>query len=91
MLGALATQVSLTDALGGYTAVTSALGDSLHTSLTTDEFTNFLDLLGAQTAIVESVGLSPPLVDPSSPNYDAMAKIVGQVQLALVTGEPSGY
>jgi polyisoprenyl-teichoic acid--peptidoglycan teichoic acid transferase len=91
VLGALATQVTLSDALGGYTAVTSALGDSLHTSLSTDEFANFIDLLGAQTSIVESVGLSPPLVDPSSPNYGEMAKIVGRVQLALVAGEPSGY
>ena len=91
VLGALATQVTLGDALSGYTAVTSALGDSLHTSLSTDEFANFIDLLGAETSIVESVGLSPPLVDPSNPNYDEMAEIVGRVQLALVAGEPSGY
>jgi LCP family protein required for cell wall assembly len=91
VLGALARQVTLSDALSGYTAVTSALGDSLHTSLSTDEFATFIDLLGAETAIVESVGLGPPLVDPSRPNYDEMAKIVGRVQLALVAGEPSGY
>jgi LCP family protein required for cell wall assembly len=91
VLGALATQVTLGDALSGYTAVTSALGDSLHTSLSTDEFANFIAMLGAETSIVESVGLSPPLVDPSNPNYLEMAKIVGRVQLALVAGEPSGY
>jgi LCP family protein required for cell wall assembly len=91
VLGALATQVTLGDALTGYTAVTSALGDSLHTSLSTEEFANFIAMLGAETSIVESVGLSPPLVDPSNPNYMEMAKIVGRVQLALVAGEPSGY
>jgi LCP family protein required for cell wall assembly len=91
VLAALASQVSLADALTGYSAVTSALGDSLRTSLTTEEFTNLLALLGGETAIVESVGLVPPLVSPSNPDYDAMAKIVGQIQVALVTGVPSGY
>ncbi len=75
----------------GYSTVTSALGDALRTSLTTEEFTNLLALLGGETAIVESVGLVPPLVKVEQPDYDEMAKIVGQVQMALVTGEPSGY
>jgi hypothetical protein len=83
--------VSLSEARAGYTTVTSVLGDRLRTSLTTDEFTNLLGLLGGETAIVESVGLVPPLVNPANPNYDALAKIVGKVQLALVTGQPSGY
>jgi LCP family protein required for cell wall assembly len=91
VLGALARQVSLADALTGYSAVTSALGDSLRTSLTTEEFTNLLALLGGETAIVESVGLVPPLVSPGDPDYDGMAKIVGEIQVALVTGVPSGY
>ena len=60
--------------------MTSVLGDRLRTSLTTDEFTNLLGLLGGETAIVESVGLVPPLVNPAHPDYDAMAKIVGKVQ-----------
>ena len=63
VLAALARQVSLADALSGYSTVTSALGDRLRTSLTTDEFTNLLGLLGGETAIVESVGLVPPLVE----------------------------
>ena len=67
VLGALAPQVTLADALSGYTAVTSALGDSLHTSLSTDEFANFIDLLGAETSIVESVGLEPTPGRPEQP------------------------
>lgn len=91
VLAALASQVTVGSALTGYTAVTAAVGDSLHTSLTTEEFTTFLGVLGAETAIFESVGLAPPLVKVERPNYDQMAKIVGAVQLALVTGEHSGY
>jgi LCP family protein required for cell wall assembly len=91
VLAALARQVSLADAFVGYNAVVSALGESLRTSLSTDEFTNLLALIGGETAIVESMGLVPPLVTPSEPDYDQLAKIVGKVQLALVTDIPSGY
>ena len=91
MLAALARQVSLSEALSGYSTVTSVLGDRLRTSLSTQEFTNLLGLLGGETAIVESMGLVPPLVNVAHPDYDAMAKIVGKVQMALVTGQPSGY
>ena len=91
VLAALARQVSLSEALSGYATVTSVLGDRLRTSLSTDAFVNLLGLLGGETAIVESVGLVPPLVNPARPDYDALAKIVGAVQLALVTGHPSGY
>jgi LCP family protein required for cell wall assembly len=91
VLSALARQVSFADAFAGYSTVTAVLGDTLRTSLTPEEFTNLLALLGGETAIVESMGLVPPLVNPSNPNYHEMAKIVGQVQLALVNGTPSGY
>jgi hypothetical protein len=37
------------------------------------------------------MGLVPPLVNPARPDYDALAKIVGRVQSALVTDQPSGY
>lgn len=91
VLAALASQISITDALTSYTAITGAVGDSLVTTMTADEFAYLFGLLGAGTAIVESVGLAPPLMDPTDPDYDQMAKVVGKVQMALVTGEPSGY
>ena len=91
--GARPPGVAVDDALTGYSTVdVGRSATRLRTSLTTDEFTNLLGLLGGETAIVESVGLVPPLVNvPTTPNYDAMAKIVGEVQMALVTGQPSGY
>jgi LCP family protein required for cell wall assembly len=91
VLSALASQVSITDAIGSYTRITSALGASVHTTMSAAEFAELLGLLGAGTAIVESVGFTPPLISPADPDYDDMAKILGRVQLALVVGEPSGY
>ncbi len=91
LLAALGSQVSAADALSGFSQVTGALDNSMRTSLAGSEFTDLLDRLGDNTAIVESVGLAPPLVNPGSPDYDAIRQIVAAVQRAIVSGEPSGY
>ncbi|MDW3216917.1 MAG: LCP family protein [Ilumatobacteraceae bacterium] len=91
LLAALAQQVSLTDVALSFGSVAAAIGGTLRTSLTPDELTETLNVIGGETAIVESVGLVPPLVDVRRPDYDAMAKIVGAVHMALVTGASSGY
>ena len=91
LLAALAQQVSLTDVARSFGSVAAAIGGTLRTSLTPEQLADTLNVIGGETAIVESVGLVPPLVDVRRPDYDAMAKIVGAVQLALVTGTRSGY
>jgi LCP family protein required for cell wall assembly len=91
LLAALARQISLRDVALSFGGVAAAVGGTLRTSLTPDELATTLNVIGGETAIVESVGLVPPLVDVRRPDYDAMAKVVGAVQLALVSGQPSGY
>jgi LCP family protein required for cell wall assembly len=91
LLAALAQQVSLRDVALSIGDIAAAIGGTLRTSLTPDELADTLNVIGGETAIVESVGLVPPLVDVRQPDYDAMAKVVGAVQMALVTGDPSGY
>lgn len=91
LLAALARQVSLTDVALSFGSVADAIGGTLRTSLTPDELTETLNVIGGETGIVESVGLVPPLVDVRRPDYDAMAKVVGAVQMAIVTGTASGY
>jgi LCP family protein required for cell wall assembly len=91
LLAALAQQVSLRDVALSFGDIAAAVGGTLRTSLTPDELADTLNVIGGETAIVESVGLVPPLVDVRQPDYDAMAKVVGAVQMALVTGDPSGY
>jgi LCP family protein required for cell wall assembly len=91
LLAALGQQVSAGDVLGSYGAVAGALGDSLRTSLTPDELANTLAVIGGNTAIVESVGLVPPLVNVNNPDWNQLARIVGEVQVALASGQPSGW
>lgn len=91
LLASLAQQISIGDVALSFGAVAGAIGGTLRTSLTPDELAETLSVIGSQTAIVESVGLVPPLVNVGRPDLDEMAKIVGAVQVALVTGRPSGY
>jgi LCP family protein required for cell wall assembly len=91
LLAALARQVSFTDVIGRYDEVTSAIGGTLRTSLTPDELANTLALIGGETAIVESVGLVPPLINQTRPDFQRAAEVVGAVRVAIATGSASGY
>lgn len=91
LLEALATQISFDDVALSFPSVAAAIGGTMRTSLSPDELAEMLAVIGGQTAIVESVGLVPPLVRVSRPNYGEMARIVGAVRVAIATGQPSGY
>jgi LCP family protein required for cell wall assembly len=91
LLAALGSQVSATEALTAFGAVTGVLDDSMRTSLSSGEFGDLLDRLGDNSAIQESVGLTPPLISPGDPDYAQIRTIIDAVQLAVVSGTPSGY
>ena len=91
LLAELARQISVSDVARSFGEVATAIGGTLRTSLTPDELADTLSVIGGETAIVESVGLVPPLVNVARPDLDAMAKVVGSVQMALLTGARSGY
>ncbi len=91
LLASLATQISFGDVARSFGNVASAIGGTLRTSLSPDELAEVLNVIGGQTAIVESVGLVPPLVDVDHPDYMELARIVGAVRVAIATGQPSGY
>jgi LCP family protein required for cell wall assembly len=91
LLAAIGSQVSPSDALGAFGTVTGVLDDSMRTSLSSGEFSELLDQLGDNSAIQESVGLVPPLINPGSPDYDEIRTIISAVQRGLITNNPSGY
>ena len=91
LLAALGSQVSPTDALSAFGTVTGVLDDAMRTSLSSGEFGDLLDRLGDNSAIQESVGLTPPLITPGDPDYAQIRAIIDAVQLAVVSGSPSGY
>lgn len=91
LLAALAQQVSAGDVLASYRSVAEALGESLRTSLTPDELAHTLGVIGGETAIVESVGLVPPVVNVNNPDWNQLARIVAEVQVALQANTTSGW
>ncbi len=91
LLAALGSQISLADVVSSFGSVTAAVGNSLRTSLTPDELADIVAVIGGVTAIVESVGLVPPLVSPRRPDWSKLARIAAEVRVALVTGTPSGW
>ena len=91
LLAALGEQISLADAVGGFSSVAGALSDAVRTSLSPDAFTDLLDTLGDTASITESVGLVPPLIVPGNPDYDQIRQIVADVHDAIATGVPSQY
>jgi len=91
LLAALGSQVSPGEALTGFGTVTGALDDSMRTSLSGGEFSDLLDRLGDNSAIGESIGLVPPLIEPGNPDWAQVRAIIDGVQRYVLTGEPSGY
>ena len=91
LLAALGSQVSPTEALGAFGTVAGVLDDSMRTSLSAGEFDDLLSRLGDNAAIMESVGLAPPLITPGSPDYAEIKSIVAGIEQAVVSGTPSGY
>ena len=63
----------------------------MRTSLSGGEFSDLLDRLGDNAAIGESIGLTPPLIEPGNADYDEIRRIVDAVQNYVLTGTPSGY
>ncbi len=91
LLAALATQITFDDVALSFGELSRAVGGTLRTSLTPDGLADTLTVIGGETAIVESVGLVPPLVNVRRPDYQQLARIVGEVHLAVATGQPSGW
>ena len=91
LLSALGSQLSARDAVGAFGSVTGDLDNSMRTSLSSGEFSELLDRLGDSSGIHESVGLTPPLITPGSPDYALIQDVVDAMQEAVVTGGSSGY
>jgi anionic cell wall polymer biosynthesis LytR-Cps2A-Psr (LCP) family protein len=91
LLAALGSQVSASEALSGFGSVAGALDDSMRTSLSAGDFASLLDRLGDNAKIGESVGLTPPLIEPGNPDYDQIRTIIDAVERFVLTGQPSGF
>ena len=86
LLETLASQTSGSDVLLKFPALADAMKDNIRTSLTPSEFAFLADRLRSGANIQESVGLTPPLVQPGRPDYEDVAKLIDVLQEAIKTG-----
>lgn len=88
LLVALFTQVGPRSAFARLDEVSTALEGTLRTSLTAAELSSLVDVLGDGAAITESIGLIPPLLQPSRPDFDGARALLDLLRDALRAGEP---
>ncbi|MFZ9156874.1 MAG: LCP family protein [Ilumatobacteraceae bacterium] len=83
LLSALAAQASGVDVLRKFPDLAEVMRWTVRTSLNTDEFSFLVERLQDGAAVKESVGLAPPIIDPGSPDFDAIATLIDTLQYAL--------
>lgn len=91
LLSAVAAQTSPVEMLVRLPSLGDALDQMMQTSLSRDGFAKFMAAIGSGTAVTESVGLAPPLIQPGNPDWPAIRGIVREVQTAIITGTPSRF
>jgi polyisoprenyl-teichoic acid--peptidoglycan teichoic acid transferase len=91
LMAALASQTSTAEAIVRLPGVADAMDDMVRTSMARDDFARLVRALGSGSAVVESVGLAPPLIQPGNPDYAQISGIVREVQQAIASGAPSRF
>ena len=86
LLEQLAAQTSGSEVLLNFPDLARVMRDSVRTSLSTDEFAFLADRLRSGINIQESVGLTPPFLNPGNPNWTDIANLIDTLQEAIKTG-----
>lgn len=87
LLEQLAAQTSGSEVLLKFPDLAKVMRESVRTSLSTDEFAFLADRLRSGVNIQESVGLTPPFINPGNPDWDDISNLIDALQDAIRTGE----
>lgn len=83
LLTAIASQVEGGDILLRFPNLTEIMRWTVRTSLSAGEFSSLVDRLRSGAAIRESVGLVPPLINPSNPNFTDITNLIDALQTSI--------
>jgi len=83
LLTAIASQVEGSDVLLRFPNLTEIMRWTVRTSLSAGEFSSLVDRLRSGAAIRESVGLVPPLINPSNPNFTDITNLIDALQTSI--------
>ena len=83
LLTAIASQVEGSDVLLRFPNLTEIMRWTVRTSLSAGEFSSLVDRLRSGASINESVGLVPPLINPSNPNFTDITNLIDALQTSI--------
>ena len=86
LLQTIADEVGIDDLVLRFGDLASAVADNVSTSMTVDEARTLLALLQNSEQAFQSVGLAPPLLEPSHPDFVAAKALMQQIRQALSSG-----
>ena len=86
LLQTIADEIGIDDLVLRFGELASAVADNVSTSMTVEEARTLLALLQNSEQAFQSVGLAPPLLEPSHPDFVAAKALMQQIRQALSSG-----
>ena len=83
LLTALASQVEGSDLLLRFPNLTEIMRWTVRTSLSAGEFSSLVDRLRSGASVKESIGLTPPLINPGNPNFTDITNLIDALQASI--------
>jgi len=83
LLTALASQVEGSDVLLRFPNLTEIMRWTVRTSLSAGEFSSLVDRLRSGASVKESIGLTPPLINPGNPNFTDITNLIDALQASI--------
>lgn len=83
LLTAIASQVEGSDILLRFPNLAEIMRWTVRTSLSADEFSSLVDRLRSGASVKESIGLTPPLINPGNPNFADISNLINALQASI--------
>lgn len=88
LIQTIASEIGIDDLLLHFTELYASIKENVRTSMTLDEANALVATLQDNDQQFQSVGLTPPLVEPGHPDYAAIKQLMQDIRYALATGQP---
>jgi len=88
LLQTIADEIGIDDLVLRFGELASAVADNVSTSMTVEEARTLLAMLQNSEQAFESVGLAPPLLEPSHPDFVAAKAVMQEIRRSLSSGSP---
>lgn len=86
LLTTIIDEIGLSDLILHFGELASAARDNVRTSMTEQEALRLLQALSGSSTPINSVGLVPPTLEPSDPDFDAARRLLQDERRRLATG-----